>query len=156
MSYKFDPRGALEQVCLAAAQSDHFPPPCAGRAVTDAIEILKAHGADPQHVAIAEGLSILLYRLEVSSWTKDPDEARRVRDSIAAQIVELPALVDYEPIRPECSVLELSTGASVSRSLDPTCPPLSHDGSHLSTRSAPWALNKAPRSSASIGGPDCY
>ena len=152
MSYNFDPREAMEQVCRAAAQSDHFPPRSAGRTVTDAIGILKASGADPQHVAIAEGLSVLLYRLEVSTWAKDPDEARRVRESIAGQIIELPALVDYQQIGPECSILD----SSVAASHDPSGSPLAHDDSHLSRPLEPWALNDAPLHNASIGGPDCY
>jgi hypothetical protein len=131
MSYNFDPREALKQVCEAAAENDHFPPPSAGRSVSDAIDVLKANGADPQQVAIAEGLSVLLYRFEVSTWAQDGDEARKVRESIAAQISELPALVDYHPVEPECSILELSMESSLSGSHPSDYPEVSYDDSHL-------------------------
>lgn len=156
MSYNFDPREALERVCQAAAESDHFPPPSAGRVVTNAIDALKARGADPQLVAIAEGLSVLLYRLEVSTWAKDPHEARRIRESIAAQISELPALVDHEPIQPKNSILELSMDSSLSVSQPSDPDEVSYYDSHLHRSLVPWAAIKAPRQSGSIGGPDCY
>jgi hypothetical protein len=84
MSYNFDPREALKYVCEVAATEAPFPPPSAGRKVSEAIGALKQEGADPEAVAWAEGLSVLLYRFEVASWARDANEPRKIREEIAA------------------------------------------------------------------------
>jgi hypothetical protein len=84
MSYGWDPREALSQVCEAASSAQPFPPPSSGRLVSDAIDMLKADGTASEEIASAEQLSVLLYRLEVATWPKDPGEVSRVREAMAA------------------------------------------------------------------------
>lgn len=89
MTYQFDPREAMRQVCEAAAGQMTFPRPSSGRLVCEAIEALKLENACPADVATAEQLSVLLYRLEIATWSRDPDEPQKIRAAIAAHIEKI-------------------------------------------------------------------
>lgn len=87
--YPLDPREAMKQLCEAAAGETPFPPPSSGRLLCDAIEALKQDDADEAELALAEELSVLLYRHEVATWARKPDEPRNIRAAIAAQLEKL-------------------------------------------------------------------
>lgn len=85
MSFNAHIRGSLDDLRRAALEPAPFPPHGAARLVADAIDILKVEGA-ADDAAQAERLSVLLYRLETASWSKDSDEVHRIRDAIGAQL----------------------------------------------------------------------
>ena len=85
MSYNAHIRGALDDLRRAASEAAPFPPHGGARLVADAIDILKGEGA-ANEIAEAERLSVLLYRLEVASWSNDSDEVHKIRGAISAQL----------------------------------------------------------------------
>ena len=78
------PLVAIRRVRDDVVAADGFPPPGVRAIVSQAIEELKAASASAAHVAVAEQLSVCLFRLEMASWGNTAPDFARIREAIAA------------------------------------------------------------------------
>src|SRR5690349_25019407 len=79
-----NPLVAIRRVRDDVVTTDGFPPPGARAIVSQAIEELKAASASATHVAVAEQLSVCLFRLEMACWGNRAPDFAPIREAIAA------------------------------------------------------------------------